>query len=184
MRKMFRPILPSPISPIRVGIVVPPFRPLNGSTRNPNMFDGTESLITPALFSRPLPTPPDWEKRETSKSAPTGSPSPGRREGVGEGTGVRDLGGGGWRIDTPVTRSLESAHLDGVQTVALGRGGSAAIFPVPPLPVDARAAGGDSRSGGVQRRAHGALRPAEAARRRRSRPGSLSPDGGGAREVS
>ena len=51
-----------------------------------------KTLITPALFShRP---PPNREKREKNKNAPAGFPSPGWREGVGEGTGVRVLGWG------------------------------------------------------------------------------------------
>src|ERR1700681_579017 len=38
--------------------------------------------------------PPHREKREKSKTASSGFPSPGRREAVGEGTGVRDWAGG------------------------------------------------------------------------------------------
>jgi hypothetical protein len=62
-----------------------------------------KTLITPALFSHR--TPPNREKREKSKNAPIGFPSPGRWEGVGEGTGVRDLGGGRYApADAPSTR--------------------------------------------------------------------------------
>src|SRR5436305_12443301 len=71
-----------------------------------------KTLITPALFSRPLPPPTPGEEgekqekttrtagtrrtREISKTAPIGFPSPGEGggEGAGEGTGVRVPGWG------------------------------------------------------------------------------------------
>ena len=50
----------------------------------------------PGPLLPPPPNPPPREKRETSKTAPTGFPSPGEGgwEGAGEGPGVRALGRG------------------------------------------------------------------------------------------
>jgi len=68
-----------------------------------------KTLITPALFSRP-PPPPHREKRENSKNAPAGFPSPGEVDGVvGRGAGVRVLGGGGrWEKRAGVMRGREA----------------------------------------------------------------------------
>ena len=51
----------------------------------------SEALITPALFSHR--TPPDREKREKSKIAPTRFPSPGWGECGGRGDRGEGLGG-------------------------------------------------------------------------------------------
>ncbi|MBW8875965.1 MAG: DUF2029 domain-containing protein [Acidobacteria bacterium] len=56
----------------------------------------------PGPLLPPPPNPPHREKRETSKIAPTGFPSPGEGgwEGAGEGTGVRASGWGGSEAKT------------------------------------------------------------------------------------
>ncbi|HEV7508687.1 MAG TPA: acyltransferase domain-containing protein [Thermoanaerobaculia bacterium] len=54
-----------------------------------------KTLITPTLFSRPLPPPSPGEEGEKPVTSPAGFPSPGEGEGVvGRGAGVRILGGG------------------------------------------------------------------------------------------
>src|SRR3954468_22151200 len=67
----------------------------------------------PGPLLPPPPNPPPREKRETSKSAPTGFPSPGEGgwEGAGEGTGVR-ASGRGLSEATPEGEGLAGLDLD------------------------------------------------------------------------